>query len=115
MPDDKKHAILLTVCGPSSFQLLRSLVKPSEAKSFEELTGILARHYDSAPLTIIRYNFHTRERGPSESVANYVAELKAIAEHCDFGNSLQEMIRDRLVCGVNDSRIHALFTLTDLA
>ena len=107
-PDDKKHAILLTVCGPSTFQLLRSLAKPSslDDKSFKELTGILARHYDPVPSTIIqRYKFHTRERGPSETVANYLAELKAIAEHCNFGNSLHEMIRDRLACGVNDSRI----------
>lgn len=38
-------------------------------------------------------------------MATYVAELKALARHCKFGPSLNEMIRDRLVCGVNDNHI----------
>ena len=35
----------------------------------------------------------------------YVAELRSLAEHCKFGANLDEMIRDRLVCGINDPRI----------
>ena len=42
-------------------------------------------------------NTHT-----SESVATYVAELKCLGEHCQFGDKLHNMVRDRLVCGVND-------------
>ena len=44
-----------------------------------------------------------RQRG--ESVASFVAELRHLAIDCEFGDSLNEMLRDRLVCGVNDSRI----------
>ncbi len=35
----------------------------------------------------------------------YVAELRAIGEYCGYGRQLTEMIRDRLVCGVNDRNI----------
>ena len=35
----------------------------------------------------------------------YVAELKKLSTECEYGDSLNEMIRDRLVCGVNDGRI----------
>ena len=52
-----------------------------------------------------RFKFHTRERKEGETVAEYVATLRSIGEHCDFGNSLEDMIRDRLVCGVGDKRI----------
>ena len=56
-----------------------------------------------------RYKFHTRERGPLELIANYVAELKSIIGLCGFQDTLPEMLRDRLVCGANDGRIqHAL-------
>ena len=38
-------------------------------------------------------------------MADYVAALCAVGEHCEFGDSLNEMIRDRLVCGINNPRV----------
>ena len=35
----------------------------------------------------------------------YVAELRKLSTYCEYGNSLNEMLRDRIVCGINDSRI----------
>ena len=34
-----------------------------------------------------------------------MAELRKLAEHCEFGDSLNEMLRDCLVCGINDHQI----------
>ena len=28
-----------------------------------------------------------------------------LSEHCDIHNTLEEMLRDRLVCGINDEQI----------
>ena len=36
---------------------------------------------------------------------SYVAELRALADHCNFGGTLNAMIRDRLVCGINEDNI----------
>jgi len=33
-------------------------------------------------------------------IAEYVAELRSLAAHCDFGDYLEEALRDRLVCGL---------------
>jgi hypothetical protein len=46
-------------------------------------------------------------RDPEESVVAYVACLKSLAEYCEFGTTLEAMIRDRIVCGINDSRIQS--------
>ena len=35
----------------------------------------------------------------------YVAELHSLTEHCNFGSTLNTMLRDRLVCGVNNDSI----------
>ena len=40
-------------------------------------------------------------RAEGETVANYVASLQAIAKYCDYGDTLNMMLRDRLVCGIN--------------
>ena len=38
-------------------------------------------------------------------MAAFVAELRQLSEHCEFGTTLEDLIRDRLVCGVANSSI----------
>jgi hypothetical protein len=52
-----------------------------------------------------RFKFNTRFRKPAEPIASYVAELRSLSEHCDFKSTLEVMLRDRLVCGINDEQI----------
>ena len=40
-------------------------------------------------------------RKPSESAATSVIELRALSEYCSFGSTLEDMLQDRLVCGIN--------------
>ena len=35
-------------------------------------------------------------------MASFVAELRCLTEHCDFRVTLEDMLRDRLVCGINE-------------
>ncbi len=56
-------------------------------------------------VTVQRFKFNSRVRQPGESVANYVAELRQLTGFCEFGLSLSDMFRDRLICGINDSRM----------
>ena len=44
-------------------------------------------------------------REPGESVATFVSELCSLAEHCNFESILEDMLRDRIVCGTNDRAI----------
>ena len=74
--------------------------KPSE-NTFEQLTELL----NSPPPSEVmqRFRFNTRVRKPGESLATYVAELRRLAEFCNFEAILDKMIRDRLVSGINDN------------
>ena len=54
---------------------------------------------------IQRFKFNTRDRRAGESLPNYVAELRALGEYCDFGTTIEDMIRDRLVCDINNHEI----------
>ena len=38
-------------------------------------------------------------------MSTYVAERRQLPNHCDFGSSLQQMLRDILVCGIEDPKI----------
>ena len=106
--DEKRRAILLTVSGPSTYKVIRNLVAPAKPtdKSFEELVKIVRDHYQLKPSAIVqRLKFNTCVRQPGQSVTAFVAELRRLTEFCDFGPTLDEMLRDRLVCGIGDTRV----------
>ena len=42
--------------------------------------------------------FYQRSQGPTESVAEYTAELHKLAVMSDFRNFLEDALHDRLVC-----------------
>ena len=62
-------------------------------------------HFHPTPSeTVQRYLFYSRTRRAGESVSMYVAELKKLAEFCNFGDTLEPMLRDRIVCGIGNER-----------
>ena len=104
----KKHSILLTACGPDAYKMVRSLLQPHKPidKSYEELGKILQAHYHPPPLQFLScFKFHTCVRQPSESITTFVAQLKELAQYYGFGDQLENMVRDRIVMGINDPRI----------
>ena len=55
--------------------------------------------YDPLPsVTMQKYKFNTRIWGARESVSNNVAGLRKVALHSKYKDSLQGLLRDRLVC-----------------
>lgn len=106
--ENKKRSIFLVAVGAKTYKLLRSLLAPDlpTTKSFDQLTTILETHFKPKPSVIVsRFKFNTRVQKQGESIATFLAELRNLSEHCEFGESLDEMLRDRLVCGVADNRI----------
>jgi len=106
--DEKKVAVLLSVIGAKTYALLRDLLAPTKPqdKSFDELATTLTTHFEPKPIVITeRFHFHRRNQASGESVAEYVAELRRLATHCQFGEYLNEALRDRLVCGIRNTGI----------
>ena len=73
---------------------------------YNQLVQVLTQHFEPAPSEIMRrYRFNSRIRRKGESVATYVSELRGLAQFLNYGESLETMLRDRLVCGINDESI----------
>ena len=87
--------------------MIRSLSQNDPtSKTYEELTRIMREHLQPTPNEIAqRYVFYKRDRLVGESIKDYVAELRKLSEHCNFADRLEESIRDKLVCGLNDQKI----------
>ena len=106
--DETMRAIFLSICGSKTYGLLRDILqphKPAETE-FANIVKELEKHYHPKPSEIVeRFKFHSRLRKEGENVATFVAELRKLSEHCNFGESLEGMLRNRLVCGINNDRI----------
>ena len=105
----KKRAIFLSTAGPKVYGLIRNLLSPAKpnSKSFDELTKLVTDHMNPTPSIIVeRFKFNTSCRKEGESMSNFGAELRKMAEPCKFpAEILDDMLRDRLVvdCIKNDS------------
>ena len=94
--------------GAETYKVIKSLAiptKPTE-KTFEEIVQLLKEHQTPKPNKIAeRFKFNMRDIKDGESLSVYLAELRRLTEHCDYRDQLEEMLRDRLVCGIKHERI----------
>uniref|UniRef100_A0A5S6Q140 Peptidase A2 domain-containing protein n=1 Tax=Trichuris muris TaxID=70415 RepID=A0A5S6Q140_TRIMR len=77
---------------------------------------LLGEHFVPKPSEIYRrFQFPRRFQKPTEGIAPYVAELRRLAQHCNFGETLESRLRDQLVCGLRDENLQRhLLCISDL-
>ena len=106
---EKKRAILVSICEAVTYQVICNLTTPGKPKdhSFEELVQLVQAHRNNPlpSVTVQRFTFNTRAQKDSETVSHFVAELRQLSEHCQFDATLDDMLQDRLVCGVRDVKV----------
>ena len=105
----RQRAILISVLGAEAYDILFDLCSPNSpsSKSFADLkTMIVKSHFAPKTLTIAeRYRFHNCTQTESESVSEFVANLKKLASTCNFGTFLPDALRDRFVCGLRSTSL----------
>ena len=116
--EDRRVPAFLSVIGSKTYALLRDLLSPAKpsAKTFAELKQALEGHYKPKKVVIAeRFRFHRRSQAVGETVVEYVAELRRLTANCDFGDYLDQALRDRFVCGLlSDCIQRRLLTESDL-
>ncbi|XP_026325937.1 uncharacterized protein LOC113234708 [Hyposmocoma kahamanoa] len=94
---------LITVMGAEAYELLVNLCTPErpKTKTFQQITAILEGHLQPKPSELAeRYKFRHRTQNSGETIAEYITVLKRMSKTCEFGNWLEESLRDQLVCGI---------------
>ena len=83
----KRRAIILSACGSKVYKLMCDLLAPAKLKetSYQELVKLIQDHLAPKPSEIVqRFKFNNRFRNEGESVADFVAALRNLAEHCEY-------------------------------
>eukprot|EP00079_Xenopus_tropicalis_P035744 XP_017949515.1 PREDICTED: uncharacterized protein K02A2.6-like [Xenopus tropicalis] len=108
IPPEKHVAALLSVIGGKTYSLVRNLTAQEKAssKSFKEIVQIVQEHMSPKPLVIAeRFRYHKRNQQEGETVSEFAAQLRKLAEHCEFKDGLNDALRDRFVCGLCSENI----------
>ena len=91
--DITEGTTLLMLCAKETYYTIRNLVAQGNCQK------------KTMSVTVQHFKFNTRIRAEDESVVKYVEELRHIAIHCDYGDYLKDMLRDRLICSINNKQI----------
>ena len=86
--EGRRVATFLTMMGADAYSLLSNLLAPDKPKDkdYSQLVDAMTRHLKPKPLIIAeRFKFHCRGQGKHESVSDYMAELRRLADKCRFG------------------------------
>ena len=76
-----------------------------EACHYDRVKGKFENHFVKKRNTIYeRAKFNIRRQEKDESVDAFVTALHNLAQHCDYKDLHDEMIRDRLVVGLRETR-----------
>ena len=103
------RSLLLHTAGPTVQDLYEDLPdplagsEPSGDNVYKKCVRILSNHFqaDSNPV-FERHTFRQMNFGTGESTAQFVVRLRNQARLCDFGDKVDDMIRDQLVSCVVD-------------
>ncbi|XP_039296717.1 uncharacterized protein LOC120354196 [Nilaparvata lugens] len=103
-PSKLKVALFLALIGPQGLAVFNSFNKDSDAIQFEELVQLFKEHFlPTKNLTVERHKFFTRVQQPGESIDDFVTALKTLSNSCEFGSLTDSLVKDILICGLNDS------------
>lgn len=83
--ENKHSAVLLSSIGAKPYNILHSLTAPNlpSSKTYADLWQSLQSHYCPKPLEIVEpFKFHKRCQEAGESVADFIAVIKRLFEHC---------------------------------
>ena len=100
-------AIFLSAVSASMYKLLHNLMAPAKPRerSFTDLRKALSNHYNLKPSVMVqRLRFNSEVRHTGESVAEFVSALHALFELCEYGETLNKMLCDCLVYGIDNER-----------
>ena len=105
-PSTLHVATFITCIGPDTLEIHTGLPFSSDAEreNMDKVLG-LWQNYCIGKTNVIyeRYKFNNRSQEANESIDAYTTALRTLAETCEFGSLKDDLIRDRLVCGIRDN------------
>ena len=116
-PEKQRVAIFLHLIGEDALEIYNTF----SLSTAEQKLDVLFQKFEDycnprRNITFERHKFFTCVQEPTESIDQYVTELRTKASTCEFGELCESLIRDRIVCGISCNTLREkLLQETDLS
>ena len=99
--------MLIYTMGDEADDILRSFkLSDTDVKKYRVVKEKFEDHFIKKRNVIYeRARFNSRKQEKGEPVDSFITDLHALAEHCDYKDLHDEMIRDRIVVGLRDAAL----------
>lgn len=102
-PSSVQASLLVNLIGSDGFDIYQTFSFDTEAERDD--VNVLLKKYDAyfgtkPNITLARYKFFTRSQEDGESILQYVTALRLLSKNCGFGTLEEDLIKDRIVCGI---------------
>lgn len=109
VPDDKRVRLLIDRVGSATYEQLRKLCAPDNplTKTADELFGMLFSYFHPPTNKYMeRIRFHRRVMRPDEPMQDFAADLRKMAEGCEFPDYwLSEALRTQFTHGIRNNEL----------
>ena len=105
--EDKQVNTLVYSMGAKAEDIFQAFsLSEEESKSYNTVNTKFESHFIKRRNTIFELaKFNRRVQQEGESVDDFIIDLYSLAEHCHYGQLHDEMVRDRIVVGIKDSKL----------
>ena len=106
--DDMRVASFITCIGQHGLRIYNALPFRNEEKKtkMQRVLELFDDHCIGESNVIYeRYVFNTRDQKDQEPFDTYLTVLRELLSRCQYKSMADELLRDRLVCGVHDSAL----------
>ena len=97
----RKVSILLYSMGTRYRKIFASFTfaEDNDRKDYDKVTKKFDEYFEPKKLYMKKFNACVQK--PTETVSKYTANLRDIAQHCDFGTTLNNQLCKQISCGVH--------------
>ena len=105
-PDHEQVSTLLYAMGDCADDILITLRISEDTADYDEVVQALNKHYEGRRNIIVeRARFNKRKQQPGEPMDVFIQDLYRLADHCEYAELKDSLIRDRIVVGVTDDKL----------
>ncbi|XP_077485106.1 uncharacterized protein LOC144095193 [Amblyomma americanum] len=105
---NKRRALLTAALSTATVGIITGRCAPAKIQelTYEKLVQLLTEHYAPKGNEIAEsYKFFTRYQRPHETTKDFIVAIQKLAGSCNFGESRDRMLRDRVVSGLRDTGV----------
>lgn len=104
-PEPFRLATFITCIGPDALEVYNALQfgKDQSRIKMDDVLTAMENHFVNP--TYERYKFNRREQKVGETFHVYLTALRAMVRTCNYGDMTDDLLKDRLVCGIRDDGV----------